>query len=365
MNEENPNAKENIFGEDLNVANVPEFQNAQEMQVVENKVGENEAEPKPELNFKNYFDQIRLKERVDNSLVVEKNEGKRKKKVVAPQTHHNLRNRKQVQNKENAVEEVKESTEALQRKSTRHMPQKEKKEEQKMQIEMNAEKSIESEKNEKNEKNEKIEQENLEQIEKNLSNCIENGKSEQESAEPLKEIIISPNEGPKTTFYCIRESGGTIGRHSSNNILILDEGVSRFHAQITYSDNAFFLQDIGSTTGTFIKVKTKLQLAQGDIIELGSNQFFIKQLSVEPPFPKISLCILEGPNQFASYELALSSTVKFFSFGRRTTNSVSFPEDLHLSNVHANIYVVQNKFILEDMSSTNGYSFLSLLSHLP
>jgi hypothetical protein len=37
--------------------------------------------------------------------------------------------------------------------------------------------------------------------------------------------------------------------------VILDESVSRFHALITFSDKNFYIEDLGSLTGTFIKGK--------------------------------------------------------------------------------------------------------------
>lgn len=48
--------------------------------------------------------------------------------------------------------------------------------------------------------------------------------------------------------------GADIGRHTSNKILILDEAVSRYHSKIIYENGVFMLKDIGSTTGTFIKL---------------------------------------------------------------------------------------------------------------
>jgi pSer/pThr/pTyr-binding forkhead associated (FHA) protein len=40
----------------------------------------------------------------------------------------------------------------------------------------------------------------------------------------------------------------------------LDESISRFHAEIKYSDGKFLLRDSGSTTGTFIKIMEKTQI---------------------------------------------------------------------------------------------------------
>ena len=83
-------------------------------------------------------------------------------------------------------------------------------------------------------------------------------------------LIIEPVEGVQTSFFCVKEEGGKIGRHSSNQILILEESISRYHAEILFHDKKFFLKDIGSSTGTFIKVKDRIELTLGMVLEMGS-----------------------------------------------------------------------------------------------
>jgi pSer/pThr/pTyr-binding forkhead associated (FHA) protein len=68
------------------------------------------------------------------------------------------------------------------------------------------------------------------------------------------EIVIYPSEGPQNTYYKLNESGGKIGRHSANQIVIMEESVSRSHAEILYQENDFFIKDLESSTGSFIKI---------------------------------------------------------------------------------------------------------------
>mgnify|MGYP002344513415 CR=1 FL=1 len=49
------------------------------------------------------------------------------------------------------------------------------------------------------------------------------------------------------------------------------------------------------------------------------------------------------------------------SIGRKQTNMLNFPDDQHLSNIHATIFSVENKYYVEDMGTTNG-SWLRLSS---
>jgi len=37
-------------------------------------------------------------------------------------------------------------------------------------------------------------------------------------------------------------------------MVILEESVSRYHAEILFKNEEFFIKDIGSTTGSFLKV---------------------------------------------------------------------------------------------------------------
>ena len=43
--------------------------------------------------------------------------------------------------------------------------------------------------------------------------------------------------------------------------------------------------------------------------------------------------------------------------GRKNTADIPFPDDHHLSNLHAKFYLIDSKVYIEDYSSTNGYFF--------
>jgi pSer/pThr/pTyr-binding forkhead associated (FHA) protein len=78
-------------------------------------------------------------------------------------------------------------------------------------------------------------------------------------------------EGAQTTFYKLNEQGGTIGRHSANQIIIMEESVSRSHAEIVFRDQDFFIRDTKSSTGSFIKIQEHQCVFEGMIFEMGSN----------------------------------------------------------------------------------------------
>ena len=170
--------------------------------------------------------------------------------------------------------------------------------------------------------------------------------------------MIHSIEGPQEVSYTISTTGSKIGRHSSNEIVIFDESVSRYHAEIFYGNEIFYLKDIGSTAGTFIKIEEPIRLRQNMIIEIGSNQLLVKEINVIYESNIVSesksFIVLE------IYESAEESQHKTFSLfhmdsiGRKNSNTLCFSEDLHMSNLHCKVNLVGSNFILEDMASTNG-----------
>ncbi|CAD8088860.1 unnamed protein product [Paramecium primaurelia] len=168
------------------------------------------------------------------------------------------------------------------------------------------------------------------------------------------QLILQPLESQQNNFYCIKQVGAKIGRHSSNQILILEENISRFHAEVTYQDSKFYIKDIGSTTGTYIKIQKRMNLFQDMLIELGSNLFQVTQLEEVSNGIQLGLLVLEGPNSDEQISFHLNQDKNSVTFGRKTNADIAFPEDHHLSNLHAKFYLVDKNVTIEDHSSTNG-----------
>ena len=168
------------------------------------------------------------------------------------------------------------------------------------------------------------------------------------------ELIIQPVDAYQNTFYCLNEKGGNIGRHSSNHIVVLEESVSRFHGQIVFKNNEFYLKDKGSTTGSYIKISGNMILEKGMIIEMGSNQFLIESLQCMTNSGTMVMLITEGIDQGSRYTVKLNCQSQSYTIGRKASSNLVFVNDNHLSNIHAKIFILNNQFVLEDLSSTNG-----------
>ena len=68
------------------------------------------------------------------------------------------------------------------------------------------------------------------------------------------------DENNKNKWHIVEEA--KIGRHSSNQIIILEESVSRYHACMSQKEGKFYLKDVGSTTGSFLKIKSSINLKE-------------------------------------------------------------------------------------------------------
>jgi pSer/pThr/pTyr-binding forkhead associated (FHA) protein len=64
-----------------------------------------------------------------------------------------------------------------------------------------------------------------------------------------------------------------IGRHAACDMVVGDPSVSRRHAQLTFRDGTWVLQDLASTNGTTVNGERvgRTTLHSGDIVSLGSQ----------------------------------------------------------------------------------------------
>ena len=62
------------------------------------------------------------------------------------------------------------------------------------------------------------------------------------------------------TLFYLDTMGGKIGRLSENKIVLKDSSVSREHCEVKYINNTFFIQDIKSGSGTFIRLINPIEL---------------------------------------------------------------------------------------------------------
>lgn len=87
-------------------------------------------------------------------------------------------------------------------------------------------------------------------------------------------LIEGPQEPAGKVFVLLNET--TLGRFPENQIVLSDDSVSQKHARLFKQEEEYFLEDLGSTNGTFLKgerIKGPARLNSGDRIKIGRTIF--------------------------------------------------------------------------------------------
>lgn len=100
------------------------------------------------------------------------------------------------------------------------------------------------------------------------------------SEPPPAELISIRNRG---TSYPIGADGATIGRASCTYVFEDDTLMSRTHAKIFLRAGTYFVEDLASRNGTFLRVRGKVPVPPGTTFLIGGQMF---KLSVRPAAAK-------------------------------------------------------------------------------
>jgi len=184
----------------------------------------------------------------------------------------------------------------------------------------------------------------------------------------------------------------SLGRSADNDIVIDDQNVSRSHAALTYRDGSFYVEDKGSSTGTFVgneKISSVTKLQSGATLTIGTTAMTLSYTSEEesgaveatlsppiadagatvvmtaapptssagatmimPSAPQITsglLTVTSGDSTGETYQIKTGVN----SIGRGD-NSDFVLKDGTVSRTHSIIRAENNTFILSDVGSTSG-----------
>lgn len=73
--------------------------------------------------------------------------------------------------------------------------------------------------------------------------------------------------------YPIPETGLHLGRERGDVLFPEDGYVSGLHCRISHQDGKFFLTDLGSSNGSFIRLMAETEVVSGDILLMGQQLF--------------------------------------------------------------------------------------------
>src|SRR5262245_38864695 len=96
----------------------------------------------------------------------------------------------------------------------------------------------------------------------------------------LVTVIKGPNAGRR---YPLDDKCTVIGRQPDAGIYLESLAVSRHHAQIICEDGVYFVQDVGSSNGTYVnghRIAGRVPLTDRDTIQIGPYEMGVV---VEPP----------------------------------------------------------------------------------
>ncbi|MCU1305428.1 MAG: adenylate/guanylate cyclase, partial [Acidobacteriaceae bacterium] len=85
---------------------------------------------------------------------------------------------------------------------------------------------------------------------------------------PVAEVVST---GADQKHYSVLEGQATFGRTKATYIFPTDTAMSRSHAKIYHRGEDFFIEDTGSTNGTFVLAKEKTALPEGAILCVGNQ----------------------------------------------------------------------------------------------
>lgn len=91
-------------------------------------------------------------------------------------------------------------------------------------------------------------------------------------------LVVLDDEGNETERISISKAPVTIGRMSSNDVVLSDQNVSRKHAELRHEGGRWLIVDLGSTNGTSVngKLAREHALDHGDRITFGAIELIFE-----------------------------------------------------------------------------------------
>src|SRR5262249_15824206 len=96
--------------------------------------------------------------------------------------------------------------------------------------------------------------------------------------------LKGPNTGRQ---YSLEQDAMVLGRQTDSTISLESQPVTRHHAPIGRVDSSFFIEDMGSSNGTYIngaRIRERTPLSENDTLQIGPYLFNLRV----PPTPVVA-----------------------------------------------------------------------------
>lgn len=169
-----------------------------------------------------------------------------------------------------------------------------------------------------------------------------------------------------------------IGKDTQNTIVLTDEGISPFHAEIRVEGDQVFISDTGSTNGTFVngkRIQRRTELRSSDVIAIHTVELLVmdpKEVMTQTPdgataiTPALSSIKIasaaesrESPwtlkaktGSLAGKTFTVPKTGKLV-VGRANHCEIQLPAN-SVSRQHAELALEGGKLVVRDLKSSNG-----------
>ena len=106
-----------------------------------------------------------------------------------------------------------------------------------------------------------------------------------------KPVLVCTEGALAGQTISVPEGGLDLGRAEENQVVVSDDGVSRFHARLLFENGSLWLQDAGSRNGVFVnghRVSGHQQIKVGDAITIARHTFEVRWAQdVKPAAPPV------------------------------------------------------------------------------
>jgi len=184
-----------------------------------------------------------------------------------------------------------------------------------------------------------------------------------EPAPGTPRLVLVRHDGAPGPSHPLARETTVCGRREGDVLLPEDGSVSPRHASVTLRGGRLWLEDLGSTAGTFLRLRAARALVFGDEIRLGRQLLRLEPLprpnpaagdarpwgSPDPGYRARLVQVLEGGGTGEAFPLRPGSTI----LGREG-GDVAFPGDRYVSARHARVDVIGAAVSVSDLGSSNG-----------